>query len=194
MIVWTSGLVLLTLLLNAPLLTPIMTLLRLNATSSIKLQVRPALPRAALVSSDAAQRPNLPPSWWPLPLSVAQQPHLLLKRAPPSRRLQVRARAKAALRRFTATALFEMRSAAEVHNLLLASASCLLRPACMGPVHILHASRPLAKDDTKRPRHTLVTALCMANRIALEHQGQVPARVEGLRRVRTSPLRLAARA
>ncbi|GIL45384.1 hypothetical protein Vafri_2634, partial [Volvox africanus] len=64
MVVWTSGFVLMSLVVNAPLLTPLMTLLRLNTTSPIKQMVR--------------------------------------------------ARAKAALRRFTANALNEMRAAAEL--------------------------------------------------------------------------------
>jgi hypothetical protein len=40
MIIWTSGFVLMSLVINAPLMTPLMTALRLNATSPIKQQVR----------------------------------------------------------------------------------------------------------------------------------------------------------
>ncbi|KAG2490363.1 hypothetical protein HYH03_011165 [Edaphochlamys debaryana] len=64
MVVWTAGFVLMSLVVNAPLLTPLMRWLHLNTISPIKLQVR--------------------------------------------------ARAKAALRRFTATTLAEMRAAAEL--------------------------------------------------------------------------------
>ena len=38
MVVWTSGFVLMSLVINAPLMTPLMTALRLNATSPIKQQ------------------------------------------------------------------------------------------------------------------------------------------------------------
>ncbi|PNH05577.1 Sodium/hydrogen exchanger 7 [Tetrabaena socialis] len=74
MVVWASGFVLMSLVLNAPLLTPLMALLRLNTESPITQQAGPG--------------PNAPAA--------------------------VRARAKSALRRFTANALKEMKAAAEL--------------------------------------------------------------------------------